>query len=344
MAIVIRSFGKHVLLACLAIPTFAACSAEPGSHASNTDADRSSSIGLELQLASGLTLDQASYTITGTGGFSLSGDIDISNSQTLSAVISGLPAGTGYTITLSGNTTDGGTRCAGSASFDVVAHETTPVTVSLACHQASSTGSVSVNGTVNICPSLDGISASPAEVKLGGSIELSATASDADSAPAPLTYAWSAASGTFDDASAAAPTFTCTAPGPVDITLTVSDGDATPRCAPELSTTVLCTPTVADVQAILDANCTSCHSGTAPPRGLSLVDVRAVVGAPAAGCPQKLRISSGSSARSYLVDKLLGAAQDEGGCFSGKQMPLGKAPLAASDLAVITGWINAGTP
>ena len=343
MAMVIRSFAKHVLLACLAIPTFAACSAESGNHSSEADGDHSASIGLELQLASGLTLDQASYTITGPGGFSLSGQIDISNSQTLSAVISGLPAGTGYSITLSGGTKEGSTRCAGSANFDVVAHETTPVTVSLACHQASSTGSVSLSGSVNICPSLDGISASPAEVKLGGSIALSATASDLDSAPAALTYAWSAPSGTFNDATAATPTFTCSAPGPVDISLTVSDGDTSPGCAPQLSTTVLCTPTVADVQAILDASCTSCHSGTAPPRGLSLVDVRASVGTPAAGCAQKLRIASGSSATSYIVDKLLGAAQD-GGCFSGKQMPLGKAPLSAGDLAVITAWINAGTP
>ncbi|HEY1537711.1 MAG TPA: hypothetical protein VGF76_27010 [Polyangiaceae bacterium] len=39
----------------------------------------------------------------------------------------------------------------------------------------------------------------------------------------------------------------------------------------------------------------------------------------------------------------LGAAQD-GGCFSGKQMPLGKAPLSASDISLTTSWINAGTP
>lgn len=342
MATVIRSFAKHVVLAFLSVQTLAACSAD-SSTGSNGSEGNSASIGLELQLSPGITLDQASYVITGPEGFSRSGVIDISQSQTLSAIISGLPAGTGYSITLTGNTADGSTSCSGSASFDVVAHETTQVTVPFSCHQASSTGSVAINGTVNVCPSLDGVTAAPAEVLVGGSIALSAAASDSDNAPAALSYTWSAASGTFSDATAAAPTFTCTAPGSVDITLTVSDGDTTAGCAPQMTTTVTCTPTVAQVQAIINANCTSCHSGSAPARGLSLVDVKASVGVPSAGCAQKLRIASGSSASSYLVDKLMGAAQD-GGCFSGKQMPLGKAPLAASDLAVITSWINAGTP
>jgi len=39
----------------------------------------------------------------------------------------------------------------------------------------------------------------------------------------------------------------------------------------------------------------------------------------------------------------MGAAQD-GACFSGRQMPLGKPALAASDVATIASWINGGTP
>jgi hypothetical protein len=343
MTIVLRSFGLSIALACLSLSSVIACSAEQGSPSSDTGGEHASSISLELQLAPGLILDQASYTIVAPGAFSRSGVIDVSNSQTLSAVISGLPAGPGYSIALSGSTTDGTASCSGSASFDVVAHETTPVTVAFTCHQAPNTGSVLVNGTVNVCPSLDGISTSPAEVRVGGTNALSAAAYDADNAPAALSYAWSASSGTLSDPTAVAPSFTCTAPGSVSISLQVSDGDTTPDCAQQLSTTVTCTPTATQVQAILDANCTSCHSGPAPARGLSLVDVKAVVGVPAAGCTQKLRIASGSAAHSYLVDKLLGAAQD-GACFSGKQMPLGKAALAASDVAVITSWINAGTP
>jgi hypothetical protein len=215
--------------------------------------------------------------------------------------------------------------------------------VHLTCHQTSGKGSVQVNGTLNVCPVADGISANPAEAVTGGTIALSLSASDADHGPAPLSYAWTTSSGSLDNASLAAPTFTCTVPGPVTIAVSVSDGDLAPDCAASASITVMCTPTAADVQSILNANCISCHSGATPPRGLSLVDVRPVVGASAVECPLKLRIAPGDAAHSYLVDKIGGAAQD-GGCFSGRQMPLNKPPLAASDIALITAWISAGTP
>jgi hypothetical protein len=187
----------------------------------------------------------------------------------------------------------------------------------------------------------DGIMASPAEVFVGGTIALAASAHDADNGPSALSYLWTASAGTFNDATLAAPVFTCTAPGTVTVTVSVSDGDGGPGCTDQASVTLTCTPTAADVQNILNANCISCHSGPTPPRGLSLVDVRAVVGAAAVECPLKLRIAPGNAAQSYLVDKILGAAQDAG-CFSGRQMPLRQPPLAASDISVIASWINAG--
>jgi hypothetical protein len=101
------------------------------------------------------------------------------------------------------------------------------------------------------------------------------------------------------------------------------------------------TPTQAAVQAILNANCTSCHSGAAPPQGLSLVDVRVAIGAAAAECTLKRRIVAGAAAQSYLVDKILGLAQD-GACFMGVRMPRNAPALALSDIAIITGWINGG--
>src|SRR5882724_2770039 len=63
------------------------------------------SIGLELQLAPGLSLNQVGYVILGPNGFTKSGSLELSNSNTLSAVISGLPAGTGFSITFSGGGT-----------------------------------------------------------------------------------------------------------------------------------------------------------------------------------------------------------------------------------------------
>jgi hypothetical protein len=97
------------------------------------------------------------------------------------------------------------------------------------------------------------------------------------------------------------------------------------------------------VQAILNTNCVSCHSGPTPPRGLDWTNVRAQIGVPAVECSAKMRINSGDAGHSYMVDKVLGVAQD-GGCFSGSRMPLGAPQLSAADITTISAWINAGTP
>jgi hypothetical protein len=107
--------------------------------------------------------------------------------------------------------------------------------------------------------------------------------------------------------------------------------------------TVAMAPTTAQVQAIANANCISCHSGATPPRGLNLTDVRVPIGVPSVDCPTKMRIASGDSMHSYLVDKIRGAAQD-GGCFAGLRMPRNLPPLSDSDIALIAAWIDAGTP
>jgi len=335
----IRSAGLAAFVACFAVSAaLGGCSS--GAEVSDSEGEESGSIGLNLQVG-GATLDQVSYTIVGPNEYLKSGAFEVADSTVLSAVLGGLPAGSGYTITLSGTTTDSGTSCTGSGSFDIVAHQTTVVSVHLLCHQVSTTGSVKVGGTFNVCPVIDGVTASPAEVLVGGTLSLAASAHDSDAAPSALGYAWTADSGSFDDATSATPMFTCTAPGPVTLTLGVSDGDAAASCAAQATTTVTCTPTVAEVQSIINANCTGCHSGPTPSRGLSLVDIKTSIGVAAAGCPAKLRIAPGQSTHSYIVDKIKGAAQD-GGCFSGRQMPLNKPALAATDIAIISAWIDAG--
>ena len=49
-----------------------------------------------------------------------------------------------------------------------------------------------ISGTLNVCPTIDGIAANPAEVNVGGSIALSVAAHDSDAGPAALGYAWAA--------------------------------------------------------------------------------------------------------------------------------------------------------
>lgn len=197
-------------------------------------------LGVALALAPGSSLGIVNYTITGPNNFMKSGSFDVSHSSTLSATIGGLPAGMGYNITLSGTASDGATMCLGSATFDVMAHQTTAVTVHLTCHEPARTGSVSVNGTLNICPVADGVSATPAEVAVGSSLSLAVAAHDSDAGPAALSYQWTASAGVLTNAASTTPTFFCNAVGPAIVTVSVSDGDSAPGCAASASVTVTC--------------------------------------------------------------------------------------------------------
>jgi hypothetical protein len=249
------------------VATLVGCgSTSDGSQAPAEQAREEStgSLDLGLQLANGHILASASYTITGPNGYSKTGTIDISKSNQITATISGLPAGTGFSITISASSTEGDT-CGGSAGFGVTAGQTASVTVPLACREATKTGSVAVNGKLNLCPVVDGIGASPSEVNIGGSIAISALAHDSDAGPSALAYTWTASNGTLSSASAAKPTFTCTTAGTSTITLSVSDGDPAASCAGTLSTTVSCSaaPKVPGTYVAGDFhNHTTCSDGS----------------------------------------------------------------------------------
>jgi len=199
---------------------------------------------VKLQLAPGAILTTASYTITGPAAFAKTGAIDVSQSTKISATIGGIPAGVGYTVSLTASTADAGFVCGGAATFNVTAHQTTPVTVAVTCKETAKTGSALVTGLLNLCPVIDGINASPSELAVGGSVVVAGVAHDTDAAPSALSYLWSASSGTLSSTTAASPTFTCTAAGPAMLTLTVSDGDTSPGCGDTLTTTVTCTAAV----------------------------------------------------------------------------------------------------
>jgi hypothetical protein len=206
-------------------------------------------VALALTGAGGFTIDTVGYTITGPSSFTKTGSIDVTNSSTVSSTIGGLPAGAGYTITLSATSTNGAESCGGTATFDVMARETVSVTVPLRCHETPTTGSVSVAGVLNVCPTIDGINATPAEVFVGSSIAVVAAAHDTDGGPSALTYAWTTSSGALTDSSAASTRFTCTAPGTVTISLSASDGDS--ACAATSSVTLTCTALTAQASCQL---------------------------------------------------------------------------------------------
>jgi hypothetical protein len=191
-------------------------------------------------VAGGATLTTINYTITGPASFTQSGTIDVSHSNTISALLGPFAAGGPYTITLAGTSTDGSESCAGSGTFSITAGQTANVSVPLTCHQAPRNGSVSINGTVNVCPQIDSLDAAPTEAFVGASVSLAAAAHDADNGPSPLTATWTATSGVFTDPSSLGTRFTCTAAGPATVTLTVSDGDTSAGCPATSSVTVNC--------------------------------------------------------------------------------------------------------
>jgi hypothetical protein len=183
------------------------------------------SIGLELE-AGGATLSSIGYSITGNG-FSKSGNVNVSQSNTFQALIGGIPAGAGYTLTLSAtDATDSRITCSATKTFNVTARATTLVVVRLRCTLPNGTGTVKIEGDTNVCPRI-----------VGGTMALAAEVTDTDAFPAPVTYAWSTSGGgTLAGASSANAAFLCETEGTHTITLDVTDTD----CVDTVSATVTC--------------------------------------------------------------------------------------------------------
>src|SRR6478609_835533 len=211
------------LLALGAGVPFVACSSEPLDHAGEQQAG---SLGLNLQVGFGVTLNSVTYSITGNG-FNKAGTIDTSGSPTINGTIGGIPAGKGYTITLTATSAEGTATFTGSAKFDVTAGKTTSVTIHLKGTATSGNGSVLVNGTLNVGPVVDELTVTPLKVYVGSSVALSGVANDADAGPSPLTYYWSTTGGVIDKPLQPNATLTSTKPGTFTVKFSASDGDVT---------------------------------------------------------------------------------------------------------------------
>jgi surface-anchored protein len=237
-----KQVGWSCLTALMALPYATACSAPDDrvSEAARAN-EQHGKVSLALSLPDGSELTEVDWVITGGGSSEpRTGTIDVENSSTVSALIGGLPASAGYTITLTASTSSG-SACAGSGAFDIEAGEVTSVDVVVRCQGVSNAGSVRVNGEINLCPTLDGVSASPLEVMVGGTIELEAVASDPEGDM--LSYAWAASSGSLSMPDTASTRLSCTEAGPVTINLMVDDGHG---CNEQDQVEVWCSPATAD--------------------------------------------------------------------------------------------------
>ena len=191
-----------------------------------------------LTISPGVTLTSATWWLIAPSGTTTTGTVNVGSSKTVLVLLSGLPAATTYQLVVSGVASDGITGCSGSKTF-TTPPPSTGVAVTLSCATPPDAGQALLTTNVNSCPVIDGVSANPSSAKVGATMALGVMAHDPDSGPAALTYQWSASSGTLSGSTTASPTFICTQPGTVTLTVSPSDGD--PGCGVNLPFTVACT-------------------------------------------------------------------------------------------------------
>jgi hypothetical protein len=184
------------------------------------------SIGLALTLPGGAIVNTVTYQITGNGITPINGTIDVSAPGTTvaTALVTGLPAGS-YSVTMNATASDGQT-CAGTSPFTVVAGQTAMANVILQCSRISGNGTVVINGRLDQCPFITGLSATALQAPVGGSITVGVSATELDPGDT-ITYAWTnsaPAVGTLAPTNAATGTFTCTTAGSAVLSIAVSDG------------------------------------------------------------------------------------------------------------------------
>jgi mono/diheme cytochrome c family protein len=98
-------------------------------------------------------------------------------------------------------------------------------------------------------------------------------------------------------------------------------------------------PPVRDIPAnileIFKKNCTGCHTGQRPPKGLSLIPskVALAIDAPSTEMPKLKIIDSAEPESSYLLKKIEGASD-----IQGARMPRGR-HMADADRETLKAWI-----
>lgn len=106
----------------------------PDAPSTPSKPEKSGSLSFELKTADDAIFTSFSYVISGPS-YTKSGRIDVSESNTVSAVIEAIPVASGYSLTLQGDSVEPvKASCSGSATFDITAGTITTVPVAVACH------------------------------------------------------------------------------------------------------------------------------------------------------------------------------------------------------------------
>ena len=193
-------------------------------------------IHVALSLPDGTAIDSVSWTVLSSTSTEIaSGTLNTSGSGTPS-FISSLPAGVGDIVNMMATTT-GGVSCIGTSSpFNIVAGQSTKVTLNLMCGNTvadgGSLGSVVVSGTLvpgDHCPTLADWFISPQQTTGTDPIDVTVTGSDADVGDT-LTYAWTATAGSFTTSATATTKYICAATGLQELTVAISDNHSPTPC------------------------------------------------------------------------------------------------------------------
>jgi hypothetical protein len=287
-------------LAAVAVAT-AGCSSNPSTGGSKGSVGPSNGeIGLNLTLANGSTITALNYSLTNavtaddlTGTITLpTGTATFPFSLPTTEIVPVVPA-TGYTLTVTGTSSDMSVTCTGSAGpFSVTAGNETVETIVVTCTSVGTSGSVEANIIAQACPTvqtLTAINSTANTTAPGNTSNIFAAAAGPNQAG--VTYVFSASAGTLSGQVNAAggvsssTVFTCPAtPLTAAITVTTTDQAVPTRfCSDQSSagnaTCALSTSTTS----------TACGTGgtcvqvTCPP-AIATAVTHVTCGTPAAAC------------------------------------------------------------
>jgi cysteine-rich repeat protein len=149
------------------------------------------------------------------------------------AAVRGIAAGTPWTLALEAASADGDVTCAGTASFEVLARQTTTLSTTLPCRSRS--GAPLLGGPGQRCNIIQSLAVAPTQTAVGGTVELSVATAAGERLG--LHHAWTGSGGSFSDAAAAHTRFTCQEAGEHALALRVWDDS----CADRTTVVVRCT-------------------------------------------------------------------------------------------------------
>lgn len=213
--------GRAVLvcLTCASSLTLIASCAMQESDAAG-DERAIGSVGMNLEVADGVDLEQVSYTINTGAGAPITGTIAVTSSDAVQKVITGIPAGTAD-VTLRG-TGRNGALCEGFGRTHVRGGRVSILAILLHCLLKGHRGNIDVTGRFNVCPEADLASCALTRATVGVPFQLTASGSDPDGDA--LAFHWTATAGSFSDATARSTMFTCDDAGAQTLEFSVDDG------------------------------------------------------------------------------------------------------------------------